>query len=286
MGADEMLTKAIKGAYYALWSQHYPIEFITPELLAEGKGDQYKLLVMPFLMLVTPLCAREVTRFVERGGTCVAFAKCGMLDDRSWYWHDRPGGMTDLFGVREAEIERRDEVGVDLSPTHPLAQGISNRLVGYWHRQGLLPTDGAEVFGRHQDGSVAATVKNVGAGRAILFGTHLDIASLNPQALTNHRLFNNLAKHAGVVRPFELRAGPLIDGHLLTVRDHSLFILVNHGALAEKIEVELPVKGEHSEVVDLFLDEKLASNRAGDTLRFEVSMNGFGSTAIVVKEAH
>ena len=31
-----MLFQAIKGVYYALWSQGYAVEFITPELLAES----------------------------------------------------------------------------------------------------------------------------------------------------------------------------------------------------------------------------------------------------------
>lgn len=286
MGANDMLMKAVKGAYYALWSQHYPIEFITPELLAEGKGDQYKLLVMPFLMLVTPRCAQEVKRFVERGGTAVAFAKCGMLDDRSWYWHDRPGGMTDLFGVKEARIERSNEIVFDLDSSHPLSQGLPHPLVGCWHRQEFLASDRVEVVGRYPDGIAAVTLNKVGAGQAILFGTHFDVASLDLQALDNHRLFHNLTVLAGVVRPFELQAGPLVDGHLLAFRDQRLFILVNHGSQTEKIVVELPKHGGRSELIDLFLDQQLPAIQTGDKLRFEVSMDGFGSTAIILKEAN
>ncbi len=282
---EEMLKKGIKGAYYALWSQHHPVEFITPELLAEGKGDQYKLLVMPFLMLVTPLCAQAVKHFVEQGGTAVAFAKCGMLDDRSWYWHDRPGGLTDLFGVKETSVQRCDEILVNLDQAHPLAHGISSPITGHWHQQGFLTSDGVELVGRYPDGSVAATMKASGAGHAILFGTHVDVAALNPQALANHRLFDNLAAQAGVVRPFELQAGPLVDGHLLTDGDQRLFILVNHGAQAEKAGIALPAQGEPCEVDDLFREERVPTVHTGGKLHFEVALDGFGSTALIVKEA-
>ncbi len=282
MGASEMLTKGIKGAYYALWSQHYPVEFITPELLAEGKGDQYKLLVMPFLMLVTPLCARAVRKFLEHGGTAVAFAKCGMLDERSWYWHDRPGGMTDLFGVKETSIERREEIRFDLDPAYPFAEGISSPVAGHWHQQSLLTMDNVSIIGRYPDGTAAATVNAVGAGRAVLFGTHVDVAALNPQALANHQLFDNLAAQAGVVRPFQLQASPLVDGHLLTHRDQRLFILVNHGAAAEEARVALPDHGGPCEAFDLFSEERLPLVRVGDRLHFQVPLNGFGSTAIIV----
>ena len=58
MGAGAYLLEAIKGVYGAYWSQGYGVEFITPELLAEGKGAGYRLLLMPFMMLVTATCAQ------------------------------------------------------------------------------------------------------------------------------------------------------------------------------------------------------------------------------------
>jgi beta-galactosidase GanA len=283
MGAGEMLMKAIKGAYYAFWSQKFPVEFITPELLAEGKGSHYKLLLMPFLMLVTPLCSETVTRFVENGGTVVAFAKCGMLDHRSWYWHDRPGGLTQLFGASERGVDRSEDVSLLAQPGNAVFEGISSPLKGYWHRQDFDLKSPVEVLARYADGAPAATLNHRRDGRAILFGSHFDVAALDPDAAGHHRLFSNLAALAGVVRPFSLEAGPLVDGHLLTHGDQGLFILINHGADPETSRVLIPDLPSGSSVIDLFTETPPAVAEGEGGLSVEWHLDGYGSTAFLIQ---
>jgi len=53
MGGQEFLMQAMQGAYNGLWSHGIPVEFVTPDLLLQGAGEQYRLLLMPFMMLVT-----------------------------------------------------------------------------------------------------------------------------------------------------------------------------------------------------------------------------------------
>jgi len=288
MGASAMLVQAIKGVYSAYWSQSDAVEFITPELLAQGKGAGYRLLLMPFMMLVTPSCAKAVKDFVAGGGTAIAFAKCGMLNERSWYWHDRPGGLTDLFGVSETCISKVEAVALAPEPNTQVFDGISDPLHGHWHRQDFAVDGDTQVLARYPDGAPAVTLKRHGQGRAILFGTHFDAAALNPDALGHHRVFANLAAMAGVERPFCLEGGPLLDGHLLNREGQRetgpwLFILINHGPESTTPQVELPGVPGTAVVRDLFTSRQLVASPGPNGLRFEMPLDGYESTAFLIE---
>lgn len=284
MGAAEMLLKAIKGIYYAYWSQNYPVEFITPDLLAQGKGRGYRLLLMPFLMLVTPTCARALTDYVSEGGTLVGFAKCGMLNEKSWTWHARPGGLTGLFGVKETRIAKSDEVMLAPSPGAEIFEGISGPLGGYWHRQDFGLDEGVQVLAHYEDGKPAVTLNRCGRGQAILFGTHFDAAALAAEALDHQRVFARLADLAGVERPFHLAGGPLLDGHLLTCQGQPerIFILINHGPDPAPAKVCLPGAPDSASVTDLFAEQPVSTRPERDGLNFQVGLDGYDSTALLI----
>jgi beta-galactosidase len=287
MAAAELLLKAIKGVYFAYWSQSYPVEFITPELLAEGKGAAYRLLLMPFMMLVTPTCARAVADFVARGGTAVAFAKCGMLDQKSWLWHDRPGGLTGLFGVRETGIAKSYSVTLRPEPGTGVFAGISGWLEGYWHRQDFALDGATQILARYQDSRPAVTLNHYGRGRAVLFGTHFDAAAVEPEAAGHRHVFANLAGLAGVERSFHVEGGPLLDGHLLTRSARQgdawgLFVLINHGPEPARAGVHLSGLPASINITDLFAGQRVAVESAREGCTFELALDGYASTALAI----
>jgi beta-galactosidase GanA len=288
MGAGAYLLEAIKGVYGAYWSQGYGVEFITPELLAEGKGAGYRLLLMPFMMLVTATCAQAVSDFVAKGGTAVAFAKCGMLDERSWYWHDRPGGLTGLFGVRETRIAKAETATLVPEPNMQVFEGIPDALCGHWHRQDFALAGDTQVLARYPDGAPAVTLGQQGQGRAILFGTHFDVAARTEDTQAHHRVFANLAATAGVERPFHMESGPALDGHLLKRQGQQeagpwLFILINHGPEASTARVRLPGVPATASVSDLFAERRLVAESGPDGLCFELRLDGYDSTVLLVE---
>lgn len=289
MGAGDMLLRAIKGAYYAFWVQHYPVEFVTPETLHESRGASYRLLLLPFLMLVTPDCAMAVDEYVRNGGTVVAFAKCGMLNEKSWYWHDRPGGLCHVFGAREVCISKSDDVILRPEPDAEMFRDVDGPLAGYWHRQEFVLADDTQVLARYEDGLPAVTTHSYGQGRAVLFGTHFDVAAMNPNALGHHRVFANLAQLAGVQRQWSIEGNPLLDGHLLEFgdvaggREGSLFVLVNHRGEKTRSQVCLHSTWREVEVTDLFAGRRLHAECSEEGLRFHVNLGGYESTVLLIQ---
>lgn len=175
MEAGPFLEDAIAGAYRALAGSGFGVDFVSFEELEDLDA---RLLVLPFTMLVPRRAGSAIATFVRGGGTVLAFAKGACLDDRGWWWDRRPGADLDsIFGAREASL-RVDHGAVKLDVSaHPALPGWDGGSVeGFWHRQVLAPQEGATVLARFEDGSIAATLNRHGRGKAILIGTHLDVA--------------------------------------------------------------------------------------------------------------
>jgi hypothetical protein len=210
-----------------------------------------------------------------------------MLNEKSWLWHDRPGGLTGLFGARETGIARSDSVTLRPEPGTDVFAGVSGWLEGYWHRQDFALDEATQILARYQDGGPAATLNRYGRGRAVLFGTHFDAAAVEPGATGHHRVFANLARVAGVERSFHVEGGPLLDGHLLTRSAPQgdawgLFVLVNHGPEPARAGVHLSGLPASIDVSDLFTGHRVAVESACDGCAFELALDGYASAALAI----
>jgi beta-galactosidase GanA len=284
MAADEFLLDAVRGLYHAFWSEGYPVEFVTPDRLTQSTADPYQLLLMPFQMLVTAETGKALKDFVSGGGTLVSFAKCAMLDGRSWYWHQRPGaGLSELFGVRERLVQQSDAVALSLEPATELFEGVDATLPGHWHRQDFDLAHDVEVLARYSDGEPAATLKRHGGGRAIAFGTHADVAAHASPAAGYGRLYANLAKIAGVERPVAIGGAPDLDGHLLERGNQRLLVLANHGADAASATVTIPSAAPGAAVEDLLAHRMIQARADAAALHFEVTVAPYDATALLIE---
>jgi len=230
MAAEDFAKRALLGVHEALWASHFPVEFVTPDALDDAP---YRVVVLPFAMVVTTAAARGLRRFVERGGTVIGFAKCGMLDDRGWYWNTRPGGGLDaIFGVRERRIEYRPE------PFDVQATLNGQRVVvsGFHHQQIVDLAPGTETLGHFNDGTPAVVLSRHGRGTAVYVATHLDIAAFGSPK--HHAFYGRLMAHLGVRPPVEIagQGEACVDPHLM---------------VAAEGQHVLTISNEHHDTVDL-----------------------------------
>ncbi len=75
-----------------------------------------------------------------------------------------------------------------------------------------------------------------------------------------------------------------MDGHLLSVPDRRerLFILINHGPDPAVARVLLPNPPGAGSVTDLFSEEVLEVASESDRVRFEIMLEGYDSTALMM----
>ncbi len=273
VAADDFNRRALAGLYEALWAAHHPVEMISPEYL---ERIPYRVLFLPFAMLITAETARRLRDYVEAGGTLVGFAKCAMLDDRGWYWNTRPGGGLDhVFGVRERRIDYRPD---PFSLTFAFGD-TSCEVGGYHHQQTLEVAAGADVFGWFSDGSPAAVRHRFGAGHAVYIGTHLDIAAFGSPP--HHRVFAALLAGLGIEPPVAIHGegSDLVDPHLLAAPDGThLLIITNENQVPVDITAFIP--SIRATTVEELFGLPVALQRAD---RFAVTMRLPAEDAAVVK---
>jgi len=164
--------------YLALMHSHLPADVIVEEdLTAEGLAPYRVVFVQGLNMRREGI--RALGEWVEKGGLLVAEAGTGLYDE-----FDEPlGEAAELFGARQriaglsqgsyapAEISGHtpiDELRLEETPWTPslVVPVVGPKVV-------LEPSEGAKVVGRYRDGSAGVVVRELGRGRAILFGVML-----------------------------------------------------------------------------------------------------------------
>lgn len=248
---EEFLYKALRGAHYALWQQGYTIQFVEPRFMGAATAG-YKVILLPFLMYLPQEQADRLSQYVQDGGTVVAFAKMGHLDERGWAWSDRPGaGLTSLFGARETHIEvfrePDEKLAIQVEKGNPLFDGIGvDSLPGCWHRQEWELAADVEVLARFLDGAPAIIRRTHGRGQAILMATHLDMAAWQYKDAPVKRLFGNLMALSGLTRDLILSGDDQeyiderVDAHLLTLGKEHAVLVNNEGESAVGVVATLP----------------------------------------------
>src|SRR5215470_5447000 len=63
---------SLLGLYSAFFEQNIPVDFVHPEDVIGNRLGQYKILFLPFPVMLSPEVAEGVKQYVQSGGTAVA----------------------------------------------------------------------------------------------------------------------------------------------------------------------------------------------------------------------
>jgi hypothetical protein len=168
-------------------------------------------------------------------------------------------------------------------PGAALFEDIVGPLAGHHHRQDFVTVDDVEVLARYPDGQPAVTGRDHGAGRAIHFGTHFDVATNLGEDSEHGQVWANLARLAGVQLPFVLANRARLDGHLLQRGAERLLIIVNHDAEEASSTVCLPAIDSDRSITNLLTQEGLAARVESEGLSFEITVPGWDGIALLIE---
>ncbi len=252
--------ESLQGIYRAFWRRNVPVDFVHLREIEAGELDGYKVLFLPYPLMLTEASAEGLKRFVRDGGTLVTEARCGWNDDRGFSQDIIPGfGLDDVFGVREGRLKMEESVELALTEagTRFASQPAGTVVRGIGIRGNLQPYPGTEVLGEFRDGAVAMTSRSFGDGRAIVAGTFLGMANGQQPDEATEELFAAAARSAGVkpVLGLELPLTDLpVEVRLLESAAGKLVFLFNHRD--EPATVDLPFE----RLTDLETGEELAGD--------------------------
>lgn len=221
------------GAYRAWFPLNIPVDFLSINELTAASMKPYRLVYLPYPLMIPEKAAPEFAGYVRDGGALVAEARLGWNSERAQAAEIIPGlGLHDVMGCRESAVQsvpggRTELVWVDGS-----FPGLSagDRLPAGLYEETLDPLRGdARVVARFADGRSAAVASSFGRGKTLALGSYLSVMAQAQPTPALQRFFEALLDWTGVDRPVTITGGELEVRWLESGPDKILFAF-NHGA--------------------------------------------------------
>src|SRR5207248_6346825 len=111
-GAQPSLSKlgnatrdSLMGLHRAFLEEQIPVDFVHPLDVLGGRLAQYRIVFLPYPVMLSRDVAEAITRYIQNGGTVVAEARLAWNDERGYSSDVVPGfNLAEVFGAREKLI--------------------------------------------------------------------------------------------------------------------------------------------------------------------------------------
>lgn len=239
---------SLLGVYRALFEKNIPVDFVDAPDLNGDLIKQYKILFLPYPVMLSEAVAGEIRKYIAGGGTVVAEARLAWNDERGFASPVIPGfGLDQVFGAREKLIRPVEEPEMVIQPGAGLAGLNANAPVAAAaFEEDLQPLAGSQVLARFPGGEAAIVEKDDDQGKAILVGSFAGLSYQRKHDPSTRALLLSLAQAAGVKAEVQV-SGPgssELEVRRLTSSDQQFVCVFNHAnnPADASISVELPWK--------------------------------------------
>jgi beta-galactosidase len=212
--------RAVAGYHRMFFERNVPVEIPSARELSAERLRRYKLVIVPYPILMTREMADALSAYARAGGHLFVEARPGWQDERGHASPILPGfGWHEVFGIRETQVEPVKRVNVSWA-------GRPFAATGFVARFDVTGT-GVRTLAAFEDGAPAVLERAHGAGRVALLASFAgEQNQLEPVA--QHPLADALLEWAGVARlPLESTAP--IELRRMTAGATDLVMLFNHG---------------------------------------------------------
>jgi len=233
------------GIYRALFRTNVPLDFIHIDRLSQAPLPQYKLILLPYPLMIPQASAGVLKQYVANGGALVAEARLGWNNERGASSPVIPGmGLHEVMGCRETDVQTGKSGRTTL-------RWIGNELPGFpagdliearWYEETLEPlAPGARVVAKFPDGAAAAVLSDYGKGKTLMLGSYVGAAYETHREPVAARFYGALLAWAGVRTPVQVTGATVEVRYLESGADTVVFVF-NHGAQAVEPELSLLIR--------------------------------------------
>jgi beta-galactosidase len=237
---------SLMGLHRAFFEEQIPVDFVHPQDVTQNKLGEYKILFLPFPVMLSKDVAEGVARYVQNGGTAVAEARLAWNDERGFSSDRVPGfGLDEVFGAKEKLIRPVEKASIFVAPTANLP-GLrpGEAIAAEAFEEDLEPLANTRVLAKFANGEPAVVEKTCGRGKAILVGSFPALAYQRQHEGSTKRLLLALARAAGVSSEVEV-SGPgtsEVEVRRLTSDRAQILFTFNHARTPAQaiISIRLP----------------------------------------------
>ncbi len=283
-GAEPSLSKlgdatrdSLMGLHRAFLEQQIPVDFIHPNDVIRRKLSQYKILFLPYPVMLSREVAEGVRGYVENGGMAVAEARLAWNDERGYSSDIVPGfGLSEVFGAREKIIRPVEKTKILIEPSAELpGLGPREPVAAEAFEEDLEVLGDARVLARFANGEPAVVEKSLGKGKAVLVGSFLALAFERHHEASTGRLLLALARAAGVSPEVEV-SGPgtsEVEVRRLVDERFQFLFAFNHSSAAMDATISIRLPWSLDEARDLADDRVVQFRKTGGKTIFQKRLN-------------
>jgi len=274
------LSESLQGVHRAFFERNIPVDFLHVRDLATPRAAGYKLLIAPYPVMMSQPHVKAMAEYVRGGGTLLAEARCGWVDEKGASSPVIPGGGLDqVFGCREIELTPLGKAGsIEIKAADeafPLLEP-GDKLDSLFFEESL------DVFGKSSrvvaafpDGRPAVVAAPFGKGRAIIAGSFLGSAYHHFKNPNNGKFFAGLAdwlKIEPAVRVSASAPEAVVEGRLLQGDGYALLFGFNRGDKAVTAKFGLKTASAKPAAADLETGLSVVTVRDGDRVVVEKTL--------------
>ncbi len=252
---------SLMGVYRAFFERQIPVDFVDLAVTGTRPLSQYKILFLPFPVMISGRSAQAVRQYVEQGGTVVAEARLAWNNARGYASSVIPGeGLDRVFGAREKVIRPENEPGLLIQPgagLPGLAAGEAVPVTAF--EEDLQPYADARVLARFPDGEPAMVENTFGRGKAILIGSFAGLAFQRIHNAKTAALLRSLAREVGVMPQVSVSGSGTseLEVRRLTGSGQQWVFVFNHSSHAADATITLRLPWQPKTVEDVVENAKV-----------------------------
>jgi beta-galactosidase len=236
IGANN-LSESLQGVHKAFFERHIPVDFLHIMDLTPERWRRYKLLVVPYPVMMSQADIKKLIAYVDGGGTLLTEARCGWVDERGFSADIIPGGgLHEVLGCRESYLMPLQKPStLRIKAAHealPLLR-IGDRLDTLFFEEGFDLLDSkARVLAEFENGRPAIVYARQGEGSAIIVGSFIGSAYHHFRNPNNGKFLAGLAAWLKVIPPVEVSVAEgdvLVEARLLEAENRRVLFAFNRG---------------------------------------------------------
>jgi len=259
------LSESLQGIHKAFFERGIPADFLHVMDLTPERWSQYKLLIVPYPVMMSQPDVKKLISYAEAGGTLVSEARCGWVDERGFSSEVIPGGgLHEVLGCRESYLLPLPKPStLKVKGVHeelPLLKD-GDKLDTLFFEEGFeLLGAKARVLAEFDSGQPAIVAAPRGKGRAMIVGSFIGSAYHHFKNPNNGKFLAGLAEWLKVKRPVEVKTAEtdvLVEARLLESEGRMILFGFNRGERRVAAEFGVVVPDGHFKAMDLETKETI-----------------------------
>ena len=256
---NKFMFESNAGLFKAFYENNITVDMVRMDRALDLQTlKQYKIIYLPFQIVMRREIADLLKAFVRQGGWVVADARTATLDELDFAYRTSPGaGLDELFGaVRPDWVGQKNYFKALMSEANGQP---AFEFEGKYFRDKLQLTGNTKVLGSFLDNGEPAVIQNqYGKGTAILSAVPLGASYYgNPDNAVNHLLLH-FAKASGVTPDavFLSKENAFLSLKVHTVDNSLIIYVINSEDHSASGTVEVSIDGKEIKSVKDIVSEK------------------------------